>query len=67
MARSATRGAFVSPDASIMQRMRGRWEQLYFDYSLKYVCWCAALVKHCPLVFEMEMYMNIMSYEQNFL
>ncbi|XP_045102203.1 uncharacterized aarF domain-containing protein kinase 5-like isoform X1 [Portunus trituberculatus] len=35
MARSATRGAFVSPDASIMQRMRGRWEQLYFDYSLK--------------------------------
>ncbi|KAK8377646.1 hypothetical protein O3P69_013946 [Scylla paramamosain] len=35
MARSATRGAFVSPDASIMQRMRGQWEQLYFDYSLK--------------------------------
>ena len=37
MARSATRGAFVSPDASTMQRIRGHWEQLCFDYSLKYV------------------------------
>lgn len=35
MARSATRGAFVSPDASFMQRVRGHWEQFYFDYSLK--------------------------------
>ncbi|KAG7177031.1 uncharacterized aarF domain-containing protein kinase 5-like isoform X3 [Homarus americanus] len=35
MARSATRGAFVSPDATFRQRMQGRWEQFYFDYSLK--------------------------------
>ncbi|XP_042885888.1 uncharacterized aarF domain-containing protein kinase 5-like isoform X4 [Penaeus japonicus] len=35
MARSATRGAFVSPDASLTQRFRGHWEQFYFDYSLK--------------------------------
>lgn len=35
MARSATRGAFVSPNASFSQMLRGRWEQLYFDYSLK--------------------------------
>ncbi|KAG0710206.1 putative aarF domain-containing protein kinase 5 [Chionoecetes opilio] len=35
MARSATRGAFVSLDASLMQRWQGRWEQLCFDYSLK--------------------------------
>lgn len=37
MARSATRGAFISPNASFLQRVQGRWEQLYFDYSLKYV------------------------------
>lgn len=48
MARSATRGAFVSPNASFIQRMRGRLEQLCFDYSLKY----AALVKQLfPLSF----------------
>ncbi|XP_069997166.1 uncharacterized aarF domain-containing protein kinase 5 isoform X3 [Penaeus vannamei] len=35
MARSATRGAFVSPNASFSQWLRGHWEQFYFDYSLK--------------------------------
>ncbi|XP_063598592.1 uncharacterized aarF domain-containing protein kinase 5-like isoform X3 [Penaeus indicus] len=35
MARSATRGAFVSPNASLSQWLRGHWEQFYFDYSLK--------------------------------
>ncbi|XP_045620949.1 uncharacterized aarF domain-containing protein kinase 5 isoform X3 [Procambarus clarkii] len=35
MARSATRGAFVSHDATFRQKMQGWVEQLYFDYSLK--------------------------------
>lgn len=35
MARSATRGAFVAPTATFRQRLQGRWEQFYFDYSLK--------------------------------
>ncbi|XP_071552105.1 uncharacterized aarF domain-containing protein kinase 5 isoform X3 [Panulirus ornatus] len=34
MARSATRGAFVAPNATFRQRMQGHWEQFYFDYSL---------------------------------
>ncbi|KAK7073501.1 putative aarF domain-containing protein kinase 5 [Halocaridina rubra] len=34
MARSATRGAFVEANATLRQRMRGRWEQFYFDYNL---------------------------------
>ncbi|XP_053632137.2 uncharacterized aarF domain-containing protein kinase 5 isoform X2 [Cherax quadricarinatus] len=35
MARSATRGAFVSPDATLSQRVQGLLEQFYFDYNLK--------------------------------
>ncbi|XP_064085064.1 uncharacterized aarF domain-containing protein kinase 5-like [Macrobrachium nipponense] len=35
MARSATRGAFVEPNAPLKQRLRGHWEQFYFDYNLK--------------------------------
>lgn len=35
MARSATRGAFVEPNAPLRQRLRGHWEQFYFDYNLK--------------------------------
>ncbi|KAK4310374.1 hypothetical protein Pmani_018065 [Petrolisthes manimaculis] len=34
MARSATRGAFVAPSATLTQRIKGRCHQLYFDYSL---------------------------------
>ncbi|XP_076062663.1 putative aarF domain-containing protein kinase 5 isoform X2 [Oratosquilla oratoria] len=35
MARSATRGAFVSPDAALTTRLLGYWQQFTFDMSLR--------------------------------
>lgn len=35
MARSATRGAFASPDASLTQRLQGTWAAIKFDMHLK--------------------------------
>ncbi|KAB7495386.1 putative aarF domain-containing protein kinase 5 [Armadillidium nasatum] len=35
MARSATRGAFLSPDATIFMKMKGYWEQMRFDIKLR--------------------------------
>lgn len=38
MARSATRGFFIVPDASLMQQFQGVWQQVIFDWRLWYVC-----------------------------
>lgn len=38
MARSATRGFFIVPDASLMQQFQRVWQQVIFDWRLWYVC-----------------------------
>ena len=37
MARAATRGAFLSPEAGITARLRAAWEQMRFDVALRWV------------------------------